>query len=465
LYTRRMKKADIKFELNSPMEFYDRLDQDGCTLREEEQVIVDRVGAAVKAYLNAAQDALNGKYAHLKEYAPTHLAQPGNVLAVCCPDGVVVRYERRTDQMRIFIGWMSDSIATVASQLSQNVIHCYANRGYTSTVHETGALLEMWAEDGITGQRDVVVSGRIGIEAVLERPEKIPQPPRKPFCLLSVRSALEVNVLCELVPKESSGQTGQRFLTRSFVSLGVGWECIEVFPFVNVEHWNSDYAALWAETDLLAAVAAEQFRAEQFQSLDPKASARNQYAELLRDYRSLLDSEPSREEVLQVFLRDHPVLLCPTQTQMWPKLPLGARETDFVFRQASGDYLLVELERSTLSLFRKDGHASAHLNHAHGQVVDWKRYLEDNLSTVQRELGLTGISSNPQSLIVIGRSQSLSSANRRKLVTIENESPKLKIMTYDDVYDNTTALVENLLGPILHTGATTQIFFLQNDSS
>jgi hypothetical protein len=131
---------------------------------------------------------------------------------------------------------------------------------------------------------------------------------------------------------------------------------------------------------------------------------------------------------------------------MWPKLALGARETDFVFQEATGDYLLVELERANYRLFLKDGHPSRELNHARGQITDWKRYLEDNVSTVQRELSLTGISTNPKSLIVIGRSQSLSPEDRRKLVTIENESPKTKIMTYDDVLENAKAIVENLHG-------------------
>jgi len=105
-----------------------------------------------------------------------------------------------------------------------------------------------------------------------------------------------------------------------------------------------------------------------------------------------------REEELQVFLADHPQLLCTAYTRVWPKLALGSYNADFVFHEAAGDYLLVELERSTLRLFRSDGHQTAELTHAHGQVCNWKRYIEDNLSTVQRELGLTGLSSNPRSL-------------------------------------------------------------------
>src|SRR4030095_16407754 len=105
----------------------------------------------------------------------------------------------------------------------------------------------------------------------------------------------------------------------------------------------------------------------------------------------------------------------------------------------TGDYLLVELEKSTDPLFIKSGHPSSKLNHARGQIQDWRRYLEDNLSTVQRELGLYGISPSPRCLIVIGRADSLSPENRRKLAVIENEAPRLKILTYDDVLENAHA--------------------------
>ncbi len=115
---------------------------------------------------------------------------------------------------------------------------------------------------------------------------------------------------------------------------------------------------------------------------------------------------------------------------------------------------------ATDPLFIKDGNTSRKLDHARGQIQDWKRYLEDNLATVQREIGLVGISANPNSIVVIGRSESLAEDNRRKLVTIENEAPRLKIMTYDDVYANAKAVVENVLGPLWNVQGNTQIYYL-----
>jgi hypothetical protein len=461
--TKKMKRGQITFTGDQPMQIDDGIEQEVASLSEAQQALVDQIGATIKEYLKASDELLHGRYVHLKDWAPVHLADRGNVLIVCCPDGVVVRFERKADEKRILAGWMQDRLPQVASLLSQNVIQCYADRNYTSTIPTTGTLLQMYKEDTATGHREDIVSARIGFDVVLELPEQVPQPPHKPFCLLSVRNTFEVQILGELLPIDSPAKEGQPFLARGMIRLQVGWECIEIFPFITLEHWKPEYAPIWAENDLLAAVAARQFREAHFQSLDPYAAARRQYSELLKAYKGLLDSNPEREETLQVFLRDNPMLLSPTQIRMWPKLALGAHKTDFVFQEASGDYLLVELERSTHVLFLKDGGPSRELNHARDQIVDWKRYIEDNLSTVQRELGLTGISANPRSLLVIGRTQSLSPENRRKLVTLENESPKLKIMTYDDVYENAKAVVENLLGPIWDVGGNTQIYYLQGN--
>jgi hypothetical protein len=89
-----------------------------------------------------------------------------------------------------------------------------------------------------------------------------------------------------------------------------------------------------------------------------------------------------------------------------------------------------------------------------------KRYLAENVGTVQRELGLTGISTNPRALVVVGRSSSLTEGNRRKLTAIENDRPKLKIMTYDDLLANAKATYENILGPVWDPGPNAEVYFL-----
>jgi len=455
----QIKKGQISFTADRPMEMADAGEEDRFDLSEAQKATIHQLGSTTKAYLDATEKLLQGQYSHIKEWAPAHLSTPGNVLVAYCPDGVAIRFERKKDKRRVIAGWFSESLAQLVPLLSQYLIHCYPDRSFSSTIPTTGMELRLSKTDPNKKIQEDIGSIRIGFDVVIERPETLPSPPNKPFCLLSVRNSFEFQLMGVLVREDAKSNEGQEVMIRSICSLPVGWECIEVYPFFDIDQWKPEYTMIWAERDILAAVVAHNVREAQFQSLDPNTSARREFASLLKSYKDLLDSNPEHEEILQSFLHVHPALLCPAYIGIWPKLKLGARVTDFVFKEAAGDYLLVELEPSTHRMFLKNGHASKELNHAKGQITDWKRYLEDNLHTVQHELGLTGISANPKSLVVIGRSDSLTSENRRKLVAMENESPRVKIMTYDDVYDSAKAVIENLLGTIWDVGGNTEIYY------
>ena len=108
-------------------------------------------------------------------------------------------------------------------------------------------------------------------------------------------------------------------------------------------------------------------------------------------------------------------------------MPFGGRDSDFVFREPAGEYLLVEIERPSRRLFRKDGQQHEELTHAVNQVLDWYRYIEDNVDTVRRELKLDGIGIRPDALVVLGRSSMLDEENRRKLQTLRNHHPTIRI--------------------------------------
>jgi hypothetical protein len=71
------------------------------------------------------------------------------------------------------------------------------------------------------------------------------------------------------------------------------------------------------------------------------------------------------------------------------------------------------------------------LTDAISQIRDWVRYIQDNRVQVEQEL--VGISPTPRSLVVIGRSGSLTEENRRILAVMQSEQPRLTILTYDDL--------------------------------
>jgi hypothetical protein len=316
-----------------------------------------------------------------------------------------------------------------------------------------------------TGSSQEIMQIRFWVIFRQERSSSEPQASSQaPDRLLSCENSCYVQLGGELRPADPRAGAGpvEPFVACTRLDLPVGWECIEVYPPFRPDYWQVGLAAARAENDLLAGAVARNMHDKALRDLDPRVGARKQYAKLLRQFRELLDSDPEEEETLQVFLKGHPELLCPAYARCWPKLKLGHGNTgtDFVFRDATGDYLLVEIERSTLRLFRSDGQQTAELTHALDQVMNWKRYLEDNLRTVQEELGLVGISSNPRSLVVMGRSAPLSAENRRKLGTMEGQSPRVKIMTYDDVAEHAKSVAENILGSMVETCDRTEVYFL-----
>ena len=457
------KKGQLRLDGANPMAFVEMDDGSTVAWTPEQEAAATAVSRAIKSYIATTESLANGTYAHLRDKIPEYLVSPGGLLMAICADGVVIRFERKSQaEHKRVVAVFPQGIAEVVAMLSQNLVHIESSEVPHPLSETFGVELKLSVHSPLQGTSQDIVAARIWFQAKGVIPQQADPPGAKPFCLLSVRNHLDLEIHGELSTNDEPNSAMQPFIARSTMRLIAGWECIEVFPGLNLNAWNADFAPLWAERDVLGAALISQTKDAQLSNLDPRASARRQYALLLADFKALLDSNPDREQVLQAFLQEHPVLLCPTHVRMWPKLPLGATITDFVFREANNEYLLVELERSTLQLFRQDGHATADLTHAHGQIVDWKRYLEDNLQTVQRELGLAGITPNPNGLLVIGRSQSLLPENRRKLQTMTNESPKLCVMTYDDVYENAKAVFENLLGPMWDTGGATQIYYPPN---
>lgn len=454
------KKGQIKLEGANPMAFIEVNEEPSEVLTPEQEAAANAVFLAVKSYIKTTEELVNGKYLHLRDKIPEYMANPGNLLVAICIDGVVIRYEKKTDAKRkLAVTFIPQGIAEAAAMLSQNLVHIESVEAPHPLNENFGVELKLTLHSPSEGVSRDIAATRIWFQTKLSTPQQVTPLGAKPYCLLSVRNQLDLEIQGEVGAESGVTTPGQPFIARSTIRLIAGWECIEVFPGFKLDAWNADFAPLWAEHDVLGAALIAQTKDAQLSALDPRASARRHYAALLSDLKTLLDSNPEREQVLQTFLQNNPIILCPTHVRMWPKLPLGATITDFVFRDATQEYILVELERSTLQLFRQDGHATADLTHAHGQIVDWKRYLEDNLQTVQRELDLVGITTNPHGLIVIGRSQSLLPRDRRKLQAMANDSPKIRIMTYDDVYENAKAVFENLLGPMWDTGGDTQIYY------
>ena len=145
------------------------------------------------------------------------------------------------------------------------------------------------------------------------------------------------------------------------------------------------------------------------------------------------------------FLVEHTYFLHPALETIVsePAIGVGTEfRPDFIIREATGEYILVEIENPKRPLFTKRGDFTADVSHAVQQVEDWQEWMEQNLPTAQRRY--PDIIS-PRGLIVIGRCSNLSQKERQKLARRNiNTRGRLELLTYDDLILRTRAYVAGI---------------------
>jgi ppGpp synthetase/RelA/SpoT-type nucleotidyltranferase len=161
---------------------------------------------------------------------------------------------------------------------------------------------------------------------------------------------------------------------------------------------------------------------------------------------SLLDCADVHEKRdVHPFLVEHAYFLHPALETIVsePAIGVGTEfKPDFIIREATGEYVLVEIESPKCRLFTKRGDFTAEVSHAVQQVEDWQEWLEQNLPTAQRHY--PDIVS-PRGSIVIGRSSTLSEKERQKLARRNiNTRGRLEILTYDDLILRTRAYIAGI---------------------
>jgi hypothetical protein len=296
-------------------------------------------------------------------------------MAFLMPDGIIVRHDLKTkpDQKGI-VGIIEEGdLASWAPKLSGSFVHCPVESEGYDPGEQVVTLTLSASPTGSPAPPRPFITHRLFMLARRSPPRSANSPAaRRPVPLVSVRNAFDVQLLGELLSAVDPGRSepGRPFVMRSRVKLPLGWEALEIFPPYDHEVWDPALAPHWAESDMLAAIVQRNLSDARFRAIDPSAQTRKEVAQMLGRFEKLLAGP---EEPLHQYIKANPQLLLPTMVQSWSKLALGARVTDFVLRDASGDYLLVELEKATHLLFGKKGKPRSALEHAIDQVVDWKR--------------------------------------------------------------------------------------------
>ena len=80
----------------------------------------------LRAYGKAGRELVEGQYTSVRELAPPPLRVPCHISVVCCPDGVIVRYDAAGEEEPKVRGSCPDrheSLAEMAPAFSEQVIH------------------------------------------------------------------------------------------------------------------------------------------------------------------------------------------------------------------------------------------------------------------------------------------------------------------------------------------------------
>lgn len=156
-------------------------------------------------------------------------------------------------------------------------------------------------------------------------------------------------------------------------------------------------------------------------------------------------SDSGGEPRLQEFIAANPVLLhMLAPRKLIPKAPILSRyQTDFAVLTASGELILVELESSAKRLLKRDGHHSAELTHAIGQVNDWLHEFRSHRLACLSNMGLKDEEvTRIRGLVIIGRESSVDPENLRRFKA--GLSGDVSVLTYDDVRASLGELIKEM---------------------
>lgn len=144
------------------------------------------------------------------------------------------------------------------------------------------------------------------------------------------------------------------------------------------------------------------------------------------------------ERPLQIFLGEHPELLCPLAEpggELWclDRPRLGSELIpDFLLASYSSvgfRWTLIELEGPNETILTRDGVPAKKLAGAMKQIRDWRGWLRDNIAYARDQLGLIDIHAECRSVIAIGRRHGLDSKQASLYGALSNNSDT--VMTYD----------------------------------
>ena len=160
---------------------------------------------------------------------------------------------------------------------------------------------------------------------------------------------------------------------------------------------------------------------------------------------SQLVSRNPREELLQQFVDENPILLHQFPAErIIPKPPiLTSYVADFGIVTPQKELILIELEKTTTRLMKKDGGIAAPLSHAFDQVRDWLHEVDEHRLAVLDSLHIERDDvSSVRGVVIAGRDSGYDARDLRKLKGAD--WGRVIFLTYDDLLFALDALIRRV---------------------
>lgn len=136
-------------------------------------------------------------------------------------------------------------------------------------------------------------------------------------------------------------------------------------------------------------------------------------------FNKIIDNEKD-EKPVQDYIETNPIMLAKYHPiKLYPrKRLLGKFEADFIILDSNGRLLFIEIEKPSMKLFKKDGHPTQYLVHAHEQVKDWIYEYRKHKDAVLEDLDLRADSVlSVQGVVIAGISKNADRKHVQRLLS------------------------------------------------
>jgi hypothetical protein len=160
----------------------------------------------------------------------------------------------------------------------------------------------------------------------------------------------------------------------------------------------------------------------------------SQVKQIVTDFTQLLD-KVRLEQPVQEFIEKHPILLSRFHAKRLFVKPtiLGRFTADFALVDSQNQLWLIELEKPSLKLFKRDGHPAQELMHAYGQVTDWLLQYSKYSGAILDALGLKGEEVvTVRGAVIAGRSRNVTHEVLQRHLS-SPPYPNIEFITCDDL--------------------------------